>query len=194
MRAAICIGHSRTGDRSGGAVAVNGVSERTYNRGLLPWLMEALAVAGVEARSWDLYPRVDYYAAMRWLAGEVKTWGADVCVELHFNAGPPTAHGMEYLHWPRSTGGIRLARELVAAQSAAFPGSRVRHGDGLVSRGTGAGSVFLRITHCPAVITEPFFGSNAEEVARYMGGDGPRRMAEAYADGIANFWRGRDKC
>jgi N-acetylmuramoyl-L-alanine amidase len=47
------------------------------------------------------------------------------------------------------------------------------------------GSYFLRKTHCPAVITEPFFGSNQQEWADW--GDAQERLAQIYAAGIRAF-------
>lgn len=62
---------------------------------------------------------------------------------------------------------------------------------GIPARGTkprtsaDRGGEFLRLTHCPAVICEPFFGDNAADwrVAVDRKGD----MADAIAQGISNF-------
>lgn len=191
MRFGICVGHSRLGDLTG-AVATNGVSEHAYNLAVAAYAAEALRVGGVDAAVWDLYPRRGYGEAMTWLARALGRWGADGALELHFNAAADgSANGREYLHWPRSSGGIALGRALVASQGAGFPGSRRRHREGLVSRGAGDGAAFLGRTPCPASIAEPFFGSNEAEVAEYMCGDGPRRLGECYADGILAWGRGR---
>jgi hypothetical protein len=57
--------------------------------------------------------------------------------------------------------GKALAMHLERAYSATFPGAKRR---GLLARGSSdRGAEFLRGTHCPAVICEPFFGSNANE-------------------------------
>lgn len=59
---------------------------------------------------------------------EAAKWGADVFVELHFNAGPATASGVETLHHPAST--ARLAtlihKRLVPAIGIKDRGVRVR--------------------------------------------------------------------
>ena len=82
-------------------------------------------------------------------------------IELHFNAASPKAQGHEWLYWHSSEKGRLLARALRDSFEDCFPQ--------LISRGIkpkqkgSRGAGFLRLTHCPAVIAEPFFGTNNED-------------------------------
>jgi len=170
---ALCVGHSRRNDR--GAVSAGNVTEWVFNRDVANLTRDDLAAAGVEALVYSVYPRSSYGAAIRWLATELRKDGVDAAVELHFNSAHPSAHGYEYLHWATSTGGKALASALHSAHKAAMPQQKDRD----------RGSYFLRKTHCPAVIAEPFFGSNPQEWATW--GDAQERLAQIYAAGIRSW-------
>jgi N-acetylmuramoyl-L-alanine amidase len=47
------------------------------------------------------------------------------------------------------------------------------------------GGEFLKLTHCPAVIAEPFFGDNAQEWQ--TASSSVSAMAEAMATGICDY-------
>jgi N-acetylmuramoyl-L-alanine amidase len=146
-----------------GALSVGGVSEWHYNSDIAKRVFRKLLDLGHEACVIQVYPRPTYGAAMDWLAEELRKRGAECAVELHFNSSDdPRSHGHEWLHWHSSLSGRRLAQAVQQQMTAHFPELRSR---GLVAirsekeRGGG----FLRKTHCPALIAEPFFGSNALE-------------------------------
>jgi N-acetylmuramoyl-L-alanine amidase len=149
---AVCVGHSRTWDR--GAESIDGTTERVYNADLAGRMVDRLASAGVEARVIKAYP-----AAMRWLAGELRRLEATCAVELHFNwshVGAATGH--EWLYWGGSEPSRLMARCLNAAMKDAYPWHLARGVKAAGAKDNGAG--FLRSMPCPAVIAEPFFGSN----------------------------------
>jgi N-acetylmuramoyl-L-alanine amidase len=194
----ICIGHSRriAGRRDGGAVSRAGWSEWAWNSGVAGHMQKALHVAGQRTVIVDAYQGEGYDAAMRWLAGHLKSLGVVVAVELHFNFAGPTATGHEWLHWRGSREGQRLAERFDARFAAAVPQLQRR---GLKERMPGRlappghnnrGWQFLGWTHCPAIIAEPFFGSNAEDVAR-VEAIGRREIGNAYALAVLDWLAGR---
>lgn len=182
---AICIGHSRAGDS--GAVSVGGVSEHAFNSKLGRITWEILRSRCIDAVVIDHYVGGSYGSAMSWLAKHLRGIAATAAIELHFNSATPSARGHEYLYWHSSSRGKALARSLADSQQRAFPSSTPRRDRGTLAITTprSRGGLFLRLTHCPAVIAEPFFGSNPEEwehaSMHFM------EYAEALATGISEY-------
>lgn len=182
-RIALAVGHSRIGDK--GAVDTRGRTEWAYNDHLALWLGGELEAVGHQVKIFNDYPRRTYGEAMRWLHGELDIFKPDYAVELHFNSAGPTAHGFEYIyHHPMSE---PLARAFAAAHAKHVPWARPRADRGVMKRpewdGSSAGLGFLRYTGCPTVITEPFFGSNRDEVERY---GSEVNLPEVYFDALTN--------
>jgi N-acetylmuramoyl-L-alanine amidase len=178
---AICVGHSRQGDRTG-AVSVGGVSEWAFNRSVAKHMQDALLCVGITSRIYQDYPRQGYTASMDWLAGRLREDKATAAIELHFNAASPAANGHEWLHWPTSTGGRMLAQAFSNEFSATFPQIRSR---GLKPTGTGNGAQFLRKVPPPAIITEPFFGSNLNEWRAFDGQQ--KELGQCYARAVLRW-------
>jgi N-acetylmuramoyl-L-alanine amidase len=125
-----------------------------------------------------------YGAAQRWLAGRLRELSATAAIELHFNSDDsPEATGHEWLHWHSSKEGKRLAGCLDAEMCLCLPGIR-RRGLKLKVRGD-KGAEFLKLTHCPAVIAEPFFGSNPSDWKTAC--DKRDCIARAIAEGVAEW-------
>lgn len=181
MKIAVCIGHSRTGDD--GAESVTGVTEWDFNSELGSLLVRKLRDANFDAELFDRYDGNGYTAAMRDAARQVKNYGASIAIELHFNAGGATAEGFEYLYYLSSTKGMKLAEELLDAQHEHFPQARNR---GIKTPMDGRGDGFLKYTHCPAVICEPFFGTNKSEWDLYS--HSQDKLADSYVSGITNYF------
>ena len=182
---AICVGHSRhiAGKRDGGAVSAGGVSEWTFNRDLAFQIDRILREKGVVSLVIDDYKGNGYTDSMRWLASEIKAKGATLAIELHFNAASGTAKGHEWLFWQTSKDGKALASALRGAYEEAFPLSANR---GIKAKVSGErGGEFLKLTHCPAVICEPFFGDNPAEWQ--TASSSVSAMAEAMATGITDY-------
>lgn len=179
---AICIGHSRTGDR--GAVSVDGTTEWTFNRQVGKMVVARLMAAGFAAMLIDKYEGRGYTGAMRWLAGYLKKLGVTQAIELHFNSDDnPKAQGFEYVHHIDSRRGQALATALTDRHRGTFKSAYSR---GLQARSKGGrGWAFLNLTPCPAVICEPFFGSNSVEWAAYK--SDPAKLAECYAEALISF-------
>lgn len=143
-----------------------------------------LKESGIASIVIDNYAGSGYGAAMTWLATKLRAEKATVAVELHFNSADETAaNGYEYLHWHSSATGKELATRILMAQRAAFKSAKAR---GVVPiDNSGRGAAFLRLTPCPAVICEPFFGSNKDEWETYSGGK--KALASAIAQGIIEW-------
>lgn len=184
---ALCVGHSRrvNGRPEGGALSHDQkASEWVWNRDLVE------QVATILADEHDRYVLVidnygdrSYPSAMRWLGNHLREQAVDYAVEFHFNSAGPEANGHEWLHHAASAKGKLAATELHLAVSRDFPNLRAR---GVKACKTGdRGFPFLATTHCPAVIAEPFFGTNAAEWA-LVNAQKPK-LAAALARGIHSF-------
>ena len=175
---ALCVGHSRQGDS--GAASVDGTVEYDYNCDLAYLIYKKIRE---ETRVYNSYEGGGYTTAMRWLAKKLKEDGVKFAVELHFNAASPSATGHEWLYWHSSQNGRLLARSLRDSMEDAFTDFTSR---GIKARGKGSrGAAFLRMTHCPAVIAEPFFGTNEMDwdlATNHMEG-----MAHAIAGGLVLY-------
>lgn len=108
-------------------------------------------------------PGGGYSAEIDRVYGETDAWGADVTVELHFNSvAASTAEGCVMLS-SGTSGSLLLAREMqkrcLAVMQNRDRGVRVlgRHDRGGRSLWQG---------RAPAVLIEPYFGSNAEDCTR----------------------------
>lgn len=113
------------------------------------------------------------------LPAAVNATGAHFALELHFNAFNETATGTETLHWHRSARGKHFAgivqRHMLIALGLRDRGLKAIDEDG-------RGGWFLGKTRMPAVITEPFFGSNPKEMEHAM--RHTDKLAAAYAAAI----------
>ena len=178
---AVCVGHSRSGDK--GAVNVEGVTEWAFNQPLAKRVCELIEQAGHSTVLVDRYEGTSYSSAMLWLAQHLKELKVDVAVELHFNSAGPYANGHEFLHWFCSPQGVSLATKLSTSLVKFFPNRKNRGLKAINS--ADRGGLFLRKTHCPAVICEPFFGSNASENCMFF--SKREELAKAYAEGILNW-------
>jgi N-acetylmuramoyl-L-alanine amidase len=185
---ALCVGHSRrlpAGHPEGGAWTHDGkFSEWKWNQFIGRMAAAALHERhGIACFLVDDYGARSYGAAMAWLARELRGLGnIRLAVELHFNSASATANGHEWLHWPGSPQGRLLATELHLAMIRKFPGIRAR---GVKTPVDGRGDAFLKLTHCPAVIAEPFFGSNPHDWATVSAR--ADSLVNALADGIAAY-------
>jgi N-acetylmuramoyl-L-alanine amidase len=182
-RVAVCVGHSRKGDQ--GAVSVGGVSEWAFNKSVAGILKDQLKQRGIYAIVIDDYPAATYSGAMRAVSKEIDKHNVDIAIELHFNSfSSSSAEGFEYLHYESSAKGKKLAICLEKAHEEAVQPQKNRGIKAIGSKGRGGG--FLRSVRPPAVICEPFFGSNPKEWV--LLGQKPSVVAGIYANGIAKYF------
>lgn len=183
---AICIGHSRkiNGRYDGGAFSDHlGKNERGLNLEVAGIMSRILDRAGEDCTVISDYAGNGYSAAMRDVAGQVKAVHASLAIELHFNAASPSANGHEWLYWTSSAAGKRLAQAFHDAFAPDFPGIKSR-GIKPLSPGD-RGAEFVRLTHCPSILAEPFFGTNTNDCSQITA----NRLAESYCKAIMNYLR-----
>jgi N-acetylmuramoyl-L-alanine amidase len=183
MKTAICVGHSRMigTRRDGGAFSTHlGVNERDFNLRVVEEMKRLDPTLVVL----DKYEGRSYKAAMQWLADSIRSAGCNVAVELHFNSATPAAKGHEWLYWLTSKRGMALASCFRKAFRDAFPEIVDR---GIKPKGAGdRGAEFLRLTHCPSVIVEPFFGSSGWDCA-VIDKKGHKAVASAYVSALKAY-------
>ncbi len=184
LNVAICVGHSRKGDM--GAVSCGHTNEWTYNKKVAEYLKSDLQEYGITSFVVDNYGGTygSYTSAINWLTKHLKEKKASVAIELHFNAAASQdANGMEMLYWGSSRIGLSLAEYVLQGCQKYFPLSRNRGAKGL-SKGS-RGATFLRNTHCPALITEPFFGTNWQDWIMFA--DQEATLSQAIALGVKQW-------
>ena len=176
----ICVGHSREKDL--GARSISGVPEWTFNVRVAVHIRRLLLRYGIESIIYDEYHGQGYTAAMTWLAHTLKADGVELAIELHFNAATESAAGCEMLYYQGSAPGKRLAsclqKEVLSAYTTKDRGIKP------VKRFS-RGGAFLVKTKCPAVICEPFFGTNERDWEIFS--QTRTVLAKAYARGIKTF-------
>lgn len=177
----VCVGHSRPGDS--GAASVGNVTEWKYNQPIAADVVARLRAAGHDAILYDKYVGSSYSTSVNWIAAQLKEAGAEVAIELHFNAAAASAKGFEYLYWHASPSSKKLAELLTARHAATLPGTTNRGARSRTS--TDRGAYYLQKTPCPSVILEPFFGSNAEEWEFYK--TASNRLAGIYTGAVLDF-------
>lgn len=177
----ICVGHSKRGDK--GARSVGGAYEHPYNTIVAQHLQEKLKDRGIASIILNESPFGSYTKTMKWL-GE-QTWGCDIAIELHYNSYSSTkANGFEYLYHHASKEGKRLAESFLFIHEDVLPG-QVSRGIKPINYG-GRGFGFLSKTKPPAIICEPFFGSNPKEWVLFA--DNEKELAQIYCDAIARYF------
>lgn len=180
-RVAICVGHSRSNDS--GARSVGGMSEWEYNNAVAIFLNEKLKMQGIASEVVNSYPFKTYSKSMSWL--RERTWGFDCVIELHFNSYSSTAaKGFEYLYCHSSEAGEQLAQEFLDQHSTTIPAQTNRGVKPIQIGDRGWG--FVSKTRPPAVICEPFFGSNPGEWVLYDGNQ--EQLAEVYTEALVNYF------
>ncbi len=157
-QAAILVGHTA----GTGAYATDGQEENLFNTPIAIDIIEKLDKFGVKAIMVERKEE-GYKEAMKHYAkvlNAIPTIRA--AVELHFNSGPPSAHGFEHIY--TGSGGRVLATSLNAAHNSRFFWQRNR---GIKRPFMGRGATFLNSLKAAACIIEPAFGSNLIEWERF---------------------------
>jgi N-acetylmuramoyl-L-alanine amidase len=157
------------------------MNEWDYNSGLARAIAWRLGACGWRTVIIDTYRGSTYADAMTDLAGELSGHEPRAAIELHFNAFSNTAaRGHEWLYGDDD--GLALAQALDDAFRSRITEIPAR---GIKKLTTGAnGWLFVSGAPCPAVIGEPFFGSNADDWAV---GQDTERIASAYTAGITTW-------
>jgi N-acetylmuramoyl-L-alanine amidase len=168
---AVVVGHTK---RSPGAFGEEPVGQNEYywNRSLAALMKDH---AAAQALALEVFFRDNGGIAGAYSrAGE---WGADGCIELHFNAATPAASGTETI----------VVSEISKPLAEAVQGAMVET-LGLRDRGVkepweGRGRHSLTQLPVPSVLIEPFFGSNPGDCHR--ADEQKDRLAAALVDAAA---------
>lgn len=159
MRVALTPGHST---QDGGAVRVtDGIQEYEWNLDLVHRIYD------LDPEMFEIFHRdgnLSYGSGIRKLYGEIDNWGCDLSIEVHFNAASALATGTETFS-SGSRGSLKYAHAIHAAIVDTL---------GLRDRGVkvrnrskkGRGYLSLVSGRAPAVLIEPYFGSNADDCHR----------------------------
>ena len=185
-RIGICVGHSRPGD-SGARAFDRTASEWQYWAAFGKKVCPLLRDAGYVPILHTLYNGLSYTDAMSWISAQLRGDGCAAANELHFNAYNGKAGGFEALHWGGSRNGAKLAGKILDAQRDRAPDFMKDRGRKPISS-SGRGSQWLRKTHCPAIIWEPFFGDNKEEWEHYSSLKGREELMETLVKGVSDYF------
>ncbi len=182
IKLALVVGHER--DRPGArAVSPIDANEYAWNRDLA--MMMADHVNAMDGPQAEIFFCDE--AGILGAYNAVKRWGADAAIELHFNAAGPTATGTETLYL---TGASRPLAEVVHTATLATLGLRDRGVKTPQRASGGRGEFNLSQMGCkPSILTEPFFGSNADDAATAQ--RLKRELAIAQADAAIAILRSR---
>lgn len=182
----ICVGHSRKGDS--GASSASGASEWTYNQKVAEILRLELEKNNINSVVFTKYDGTGYTGAMMWLCAQLGLLKVDFAVELHFNcADTGAARGFEFLYWRTSKKGQAIASVFQQTFKNKFPENLSRGSKGLSKEDRGG--LFVRLPSMPAVILEPFFGSNTREWEIFGSEYGQKLLGETYAEAIVESVR-----
>ena len=179
MQLAIVVGHNAV--RQGALRPDTSETEYVWNN-RLALLMAALAEDyGITARVFRRVETGSYRRELEVVYAEADRWGADASIELHFNSfADASAGGTETL----SSGTAASLRFAAAVQQevVATLGLRDR-GVKTVREGRGSGSLISG--RAPAILVEPFFGTNPQGQAASDERHEQEALAHAYLRGAA---------
>lgn len=181
-KVAVVVGHHRLVDK--GSYSVDGVSEQDYNRVVANLLSERLQEAGAETLIYKESNTGSYSESVSIMAKALRSFNAEIGVELHFNSADGFAEDEEYLYYERSEPSKFLAESLSDAHNELDPDPKTR---GIKPRSSGRGYQALVSTHCPYVICEPFFGDNKSDWDFWK--NNQILLSEIYFNGILNFFK-----
>lgn len=160
LRVAIVIGHTIKGDK-GAYSEILKLSEYDYNYEVATHL-KGMANSNV---GYDVYSHTirDYGPRQSALAAKINHLNYDYVLELHFNAASPQANGTENLYYFSSEKGKKIAQILSKEISKEYKTTlRGTLGAKALVNSNDRGFGFVKKMKAPAVIVEPFFGSNIE--------------------------------
>lgn len=173
---AIAVGHTASGVAGCGAVGL--LNESNETRNIAPILADILTKAGYTTKVFRIdkansYEYEDCYVRAR----EANLWGADLYVEIHLNCSSnPNANGTEVLIYPGSSKSAPYAKkvnESICKTLGTF--------DRTYKTGYKESSlIVLRETSMSAILIEPLFIGNVDDVAKYTA----EKVALAIAKGI----------
>lgn len=160
MRVALEIGHST---RDGGAVRVtDGVQEYEWNRDL------AHRIYDLDPTMFEIFyrrPDRGYTSAIRDLYDRIDASGCELSISMHFNAFYKASASYTSTLSSGSRGSLKAAHAvqnaMVDVMGLHDSGVKIRN-----SRTGGRGWEILSFGRAPAILIEPYFGSNPSDCRR----------------------------
>jgi N-acetylmuramoyl-L-alanine amidase len=175
-RVALIIGHDAADE--GAVRCTDGVQEYSWNKDL------ANRIWKLDPQMFEIFhidPSLGYSASIRDVYERVDAWGCDLSIELHFNAAASgSATGTETFS-SGSRGSLKFAQAIHGAMVEALElrdrGVKIRN-----RKKKGRGYLSLVSGHAPAVLIEPYFGSNPSDCRR--ADERKQQLAEAIHEAV----------
>jgi len=190
MKVAIVVGHNE-GATGADAIPPVSMSEFAFNSMVANLVMRSATrghgIRGAEVKVFFRKASGSYHWEIDTVYAEVNRWTKGerhACsLELHFNSARYDVQGTETL-CSHSSGSKQLAN---CMQEAMVEGLGFRNRGVKPTNKSERGGRSLYAGRPPAVLLEPFFGSNRESCQRIMAIDGPHGLAAIYLKGLAAY-------
>ena len=170
------IGH---GGSDPGAVA-NGFKEKDLTLSIGKYCNERLKQYGIETK---ISRTTDIDSSINSKVAASNSFGADVCMDIHINAGGGDGSEVYYSH--TSANGKKLAQSIVSAMSAIGQNTR-----GIKTKLDSNGNDWfgmIRMTDAPAVLVECAFIDNKTDIQIINTEAKRKQFGYAIADGVAKY-------
>lgn len=148
---ALVVGHTA---RSPGAYSpIMEIAEYPYNKELAHMILDYTPPVLVDC---EIFYRDGRGIAKTYAA--VKEWGADACIELHFNSvESPRVSGTETIYFTDASRPFAMAVQKAMVEALGLPDRGIR------LPWNGRGTTSLTSLQVPSIITEPFFARNPDD-------------------------------
>lgn len=177
---AIIIGHT---SKSRGAIRIDtGETEYDFNGRIAKAISDLAEKSGIfDVAIFRRNPSKGYGAQIKEVYSKADQWGAIATGELHFNSSATaSASGCETL-----TSGSDMSMKLAAAVNGSIVDAFGVKDRGIVKRSAkDRGGASLHSGKAPAILFEPFFGSNAADCAKFSGEEAEIKLAHAILVGM----------
>ena len=185
MKVAIIIGHN---EQQPGAMAIAPINEPEFifNTEVARLMLEYNSNSEIELKTFNRIQNASVSSEIKKVYQEVDQWDADYSIELHFNSFNDSVAGSETL----SSGSQKSKKfasycqeELIALYGRSGTSDR---GIKICNKKGQRGYLSLFSGKAPAILPEPFFGSNPEECQKqdHISHEG---LAKAYLRSIAKL-------
>lgn len=190
MKVGLVIGHTVLGADKGAYSSFLGLSESEYWKKVVCFIPTFHKGNTIVCYSHSNDKKLDYYGRQLQTANSMNSQDFDLVVELHFNSATPQAHGTETLYYFSSEKGKEAAKIFSDEVGKEFPQMKLRGDEGskpLVSKDD-RGARFVIMQKAPAIIFEPFFGSNKEDCEAFSDPKTAAKIILMALDSVAKLW------
>lgn len=177
VRCALVIGHSFRS--KGAANATSGATEYDLNSALAPKVAEEVRVMAGDSIKIDIVQRRDFAETYSGLPDRINALKPDFIMSMHMNAFDTKVSGTEVLYYHGSRFGRRIAEIALRCfvEALGLPDRGVKP-----TRQNDRGGHILACTRAPAIICEPFFIDNDDDLAKHRRAE--HILVGAYAQAI----------